>query len=187
MKSRLFIYYGIAIGIICLWYFVIYTPMAEKHRAVRTETAEREKQLVAYNKILAELSNYIQTSSNLESHKIELSSRLYSKNDILKLFNQLGQDAVRDRLEITEIIPPLEELLALNKKVANPEEPLFLNITLKLEGSFINFGKYVIKLEHAPFFRGINFSKITSDRKNPQNLFFTISFKALLGRIAEDT
>ena len=186
MKNRLMLYYGLAIGVLCLWFFLVYNPMSEKHRAVKTEIAEKEKQLVDYNKTLAELSTYVQTSTNLESSKVELSSRLYSKNEILKLFKQLDRDAVRNRLRITEIIPPLEELLALNKMIPNPEEPLFLNITLRLEGQFINFGKYVTHLEKAPFFRGINYSKIITDKDNPRKLTFTVNFKALLGRIGED-
>ncbi|MBN1213730.1 MAG: hypothetical protein JXA92_14245 [candidate division Zixibacteria bacterium] len=187
MKTRLLLYYGLAVGALCLWFFFVYTPMTEKHQAVKIETAEKEKKLVDFNKTLAELSNFVQTSSNLESYKVELSSRLYSKNEILKLFEQLDRDAARNQLQITEIIPPLEELLALNKTVPNPEEPLFLNITLRFNGNFINFGKYLSHLEKAPFFRGINYSKIVTDKDNPRNLLFTVNFKALLGRIGEDT
>jgi len=187
MKTRLMLYYSLAIGALCLWFFLVNTPMSEKHRAVKIEIVEKEKQLVDYNKTLAELSTYIQTSSSLKSHKVELSSRLYSKNEILKLFEQFDRDAARNQLQITEIIPPLEELLALNKTIPNPEEPLFLNITLRLNGYFINFGKYLSRLEKAPYFRGINYSKIVTDKDNPRKLVFTVNFKALLGRIGEDS
>ncbi|MDP1086157.1 hypothetical protein Q6245_27720, partial [Klebsiella pneumoniae] len=92
---------------------------------IKLQIIEKQNRLTDFNKTLAELSNYVQTSSNLESHKVELSSRLYSKNEILKLFRQLESDAVRNNLKITEIIPPLEELLELNKTFPNSEEPLF--------------------------------------------------------------
>lgn len=185
MRTRLFIYYTLATAIICTWFLLFHLPTDRKIQLIKLQIIEKQNRLTDFNKTLAELSNYVQTSSNLESHKVELSSRLYSKNEILKLFRQLESDAVRNNLKITEIIPPLEELLELNKTFPNSEEPLFLNITLKLEGNYINFGKYINQLERASFFRGINFCRLNSPQKNPTGLNLAVAFKALLGHIGE--
>ena len=185
MKSRLMIYYTLAIAVTCLWFFFAYSPAAQKRREVLIQTGTMELQIADFNRTMIELNNFLKTSSDLESHKSELSSQLYSKKDILKLFDELYKDARIHRMSIIEIIPPLEELLELNQSVTDPNEPLFINLTLILEGNYVNFGKFVSRLEKAPYFRGGNLCRISSPRENPTKIKLKIGFKALLGNLEE--
>ena len=185
MKSRLILYYALAITITCLWFFFAYSPTAQKCQEVRIQSATMELQMADFNRTMIELNNFLKTSSDLESHKSELSSQLYSKKDILKLFDELYKDARIHNMSIVEIIPPLEELLVLNQSVTDPDEPLFINLTLMLEGNYINFGKFVSRLEKAPYFRGGNLCRISSPREDPSKIKLKIGFKALLGNLKE--
>ena len=179
MKSRLMIYYALAVALTCVWFFLFQSPTARKHQQVHVRTATMELEIADFNRTMVELQNFMKTSTDLETHKSELSSQLYSKKDILKLFD----DARIHNMSISEITPPLEELLELNRSVTNPDEPLFINLSLVLEGNYINYGKFVSRLEKTPYFRGINFCRISSPRDNTSKINLKLGFKALLGKI----
>ncbi|MFZ5979767.1 MAG: hypothetical protein ACOYVF_03970 [Candidatus Zixiibacteriota bacterium] len=185
MKSRLMIYYALAVTLTCLWFFFALSPTAKKRQEVRLQTANMELQIADFNRTMLELQNFLKTSSDLESYKTELSTQLYSKKDILKLFDELYKDASIHHMSITEITPPVEELLALNQSMTKPDEPLFINLTLDLDGNYINFGKFVDRLEQTPYFRGFNLCRISSPREEPTKINLNIGFKALLGNFEE--
>jgi len=121
----------------------------------------------------------------LEKFRQELNSALIAKQDILELFRELDRQAGKRNLEIREITPPLEELLMLNSVASTPGQPEFINITLKMEGSFRDFGEYLAYIENAGFFRGINQCGASIGSPDQHGLDLMVEFRALLGSFTE--
>ena len=185
MKSRIITYATAAIGLAFLWLIFIHHPLNEKHRHVLLQTAEAEAQLVDYSNTISRLPEFLARSNSLEVSRLQLQSSLYAKEDIMQLLDQLNQRTKASRLVIAEIIPPVSELLMLNRTAHNPSEPHFLNITLRIHGRYVDFGAFVSELEKAPYFRGINTCRISGSSEPGQTVSYSVGFKALLGDIGE--
>jgi hypothetical protein len=181
MNRQLMIFFGAALGIVLLWFFLLEQPAAQKQALINAELIAIEAKLEDYRSTVADLPSILAQQNRLLSSRAELSSKLFAKNDILELFRQLDTDVRAHELRITEISPPVHELLALNQKLNTPDEPLFLNIRLTIRGGFLNFGQYVQGLEKAPYFRGVNRCTISSTNVPGDPTMFTIDFRALLG------
>ena len=181
MKKRITAYSATGLILTVAWLLLIYSPTVKRKQALDSQIRGAEQQLVDFNKTMAELPKYLQTSTNLTRFKDELNSSLYAKNDILDLLEQITQDAVNNGLAVTEITPPVSELLELNRSTDLENEPQFLNITLDLSGQYLDFGKYVSHLEKTPYFRRINSCTARNGRQPQPQVAFTLSFKALIG------
>ena len=80
-------------------------------------------------------------------------------------------------------MPVLLLHLYLNQKQIDSPEANFLNITLVLTGKYESFCEFVIALEQAPYFQGMNYSRINAMDEGKLPTQFIIEFKTLLGRI----
>lgn len=181
MNRRLLTFFGLALAIVVLWFFLLEQPAARKQRLIESELKALEAKLADYRTTVADLPSALQQQHRLQSSRAELASKLYAKEDILELFRQLDTDVRSHDLRITEISPPIHELLALNDKLQKPDEPLFLNIRLTIRGGFLDFGRFVVGLEKAPYFRGVNRCAVTGSAVPGDPTIFMIDFKALLG------
>ena len=184
MTKRLLMYCGIGVGMTLLWAFLIWHPAVSEHHSKRSDTARLERQLNDLLAIVVRIPEYTETRKALMAEAENLQSTLYAKNEIMEMLDLLDREASRNGLKITEITPPVDELLDLNR-TTRPDEPLFLNITLAVEGRYVGFGRYVNQLEKAAFFRGVNHCHIVRPREDDRPLNISLGFKTLLGRVRE--
>ncbi|MFQ5452562.1 MAG: type 4a pilus biogenesis protein PilO [Candidatus Zixiibacteriota bacterium] len=166
----------------CVWFFLFFVPYHKEKKQLKDNIAKSEKQLQDYQQTIKNLPSFLKRKKELELIKSNLNSKLYTKNDVLKLFKNLSSEAENNKLKVTEITPPIEELLYLNSIIPDSTQPQFLNIGLQLEGDYINFGKFVEIIEKADYFRGINSCQISKIRQENEKTSFYLGFKALLGR-----
>lgn len=185
MKQRIGMYLAAGAALTAVWFFFIYANLSETHRIVQSHIDETAAQLDDYEKTVQSLPEFLATSKNLDEFKRQLNSSLYDKSEILKLLQQITQDAADRNLTIVEISPPVLELLELNRVADVSDEPLFLNLTLNIQGDYLDFGKYVARLESRPFFRNINACNVRGARGIPY-LEFTLSFRAIIGTPLEE-
>jgi len=187
MNRRLIIYVAAAAAMLTAWYFLLYAPLSRErmHTAVRTEQARG--QLVEFQRIMAELPMYLETRRTLEKTRSDINQSLYARDDILQLFDLISTQAARRGLEVEEISPPVEELLRLNNLILSADKPPFLNLTIKLRGGYVPFGKYVAFIETAPFFRGVNLCQISRSPDSEDPARFVLGFRALLGQLEESS
>jgi hypothetical protein len=181
MKRRAALYAAAVLAVGGIWYALVYLPGTDQRAQLRLEIAEAERQLDDFNRTMKELPGFLKISRSLESLRHDLNSSLYAKSDILELFRQITQDAVTHNLKVLEISPPVEELLQLNRTSGDTLQPQFLNIRLDMSGRYVDFGKYITRLESTPYFRAINRCHIRGDRTPTAELDMTISFRALIG------
>jgi hypothetical protein len=181
--------YSVAgLGLAGLWFLLIFVPLHKEGARLESQTLESRRQLDDFKRRVSEVPRFIQARQKLMEQKAFLSSKLYTKGDLLKLFEQLERQAHNEDLAITEISPPIDELLYLNSLVPDSTQPQFLNFVLKLEGNYINFGRFVGHVEKSDYFRGINECQISGGKETRNAdgyVQFQLDLKALLGSFKE--
>ncbi len=185
MKKMTITYVAIAIALCAIWFFAAYVPFHKEKEQASAEIIEAEKQLADFHRTISELPKYLERQKNLLTQRQDLNSKLYSKKDVLKLFETLRNEADIKNVEVTEITPPVEELLYLNSIVPDSSKPQFLNIGLSLEGDYVSFGKFIEKIERADYFRGINRCKMFGHADDKSKVTMHFGFKALLGNLRD--
>jgi Tfp pilus assembly protein PilO len=188
VKKWIATYAAVAVGMTVVWFLLVFAPLYKKLGQLEMQITESQQQLADFEQIMSQLPRYIEAREKLRAQRAALSSRLYSKDDILKLFDHLKRQAAKKNLTVTEISPPVEELLHLNSMIPDSTQPLFLNIALTFEGGYIEFGQFVGLVERADYFRGINECTIigSKDPKDSEgHLRLKLGFKAILGGLKE--
>lgn len=187
MRRALVAYPLIGLVVLSLWFFTAYVPHHREKKVTGQGIAEAEKQLADFQQTIAELPRIIKERKNLLSLRDDLDSKLYTKEDVLKLFDELDRQATRWEIELIEITPPVEELLYLNTIVPDSGQPQFLNIGLRLDGDYLRFGRFIETIEQADYFRGINRCKMQGHADDNTKITLHLGFKALLGSLKEET
>ena len=167
--------------LLCVWFFGVFVPYQNNKKLAEANAFQAQSQLDDFNKIMLEIPLFLETSNNLLDTKSDMKSKLYAKDDILKLFDQLEKLSEKQKLEVTEINPSISELLQLNNMITSTENPLFLNIRISLEGNYKGFGLFIKEIESMPYFRGINNCQITKTVEDKNRLRLILEFKTLLG------
>ena len=134
---------------------------------------------------IAQLPRFLEENKQLERQRGRLNSSLFAKDDILKLFDHISEEASGYDLRLVEITPPVAELLELNRQATDANTPQFLNITLHFQGNFVNFGQYVSTLEEKPYFRAVNSCVVRGGQTIQPAVDLSVSFKALIGTVEE--
>ncbi|MFH1687135.1 MAG: hypothetical protein ABIE70_06380 [bacterium] len=161
------------------WYFLLSGPLAAEYRKTQQDLIESRSELEDFNRTISAFPSFLKTQSQLEEFRYRMNSRLYAKDDILNLLRQIGAEAEQRGLTVTEITPPIMELLELNQ-IAPDGQPEFLNISLKLEGPYVSFGRFVEFVETAEFFRGINECEIYVLKDQSFQTGYRLDFRAML-------
>lgn len=171
--------------IAAVWFFFAYRPTASVQHELDSRLAQIQGEMADFQSTVAAFPQELKAQLELEKFRQKLNSALIAKQDILELFRELDRQAGKRNLVVKEITPPLEELLILNSVASTPGQPEFINITLRMEGSFQDFGEYLAYIENAGFFRGINQCDVTIGSPDQRGLDLLVEFKALLGSFTE--
>ena len=185
MNKQGYIYLTLILLVSSLWFFILCIPYVKEEKMLRIKISEDISQLQDFEQTISLLPAYISEREALKQKKDFLNSKLYTKEEVINLFSRLKDDASVRHLTVTEITPPVEELLNLNNIIPDSTKPQFLNIGVRVSGSYIEFAKFLKKVEKEPYFRGINSCRISGSKDLNQELNMYIGFKALLGRIGD--
>lgn len=185
MKRLLLIFGTIGVGMFIAWTFLLIRPALNEENRLSQELSAVERSARQLEHDVAELPGMLKTQAGLSEQERQQALNLFTSQEILSLLDKIGHQCNNYALRINEIRPPVEELIELQKTRLKIGEPQFLNITLVLEGSYSNFGRFVTQIERAPYFRGVNYSRLQSAAVPSGPSQFLLEFRVLLGRIAE--
>lgn len=171
----------IGVALLAIWFFALYTPYEQKKIATTLKITECNQQLNDFSRTLTMFPAILDQKKTLDEKKQFVNSKLYTKEQVLNLFERLKHQANSQNLAVMEITPPINELLELNNSLPDSTSPQFLNIGLSLEGDYIEFGRFISALERENYFRGVNRCIISRTDENRNITNFFIGFKALLG------
>ena len=170
-----------AIGLLLLWYFVAYTPNRAKTATIDAQIVSAQAQLDDYKSTAAQLPSLIAASTSLAAEKQHQLNVLFGKSEVLRLIDEIRNEARNQSMSVADIEPPVSELLALRETADKPGEPLFLTITVRLKGDYIGFGQFVERVEALPYFRGVTYCSIIGPADQSTPPLYSIGFRALLG------
>lgn len=186
MKSQLAIYSLVGVILVVTWIFVALLPYYREYSAVETQILEAQQKLVDFQQTILFLPEYVKTRNELARKKAELNSSLYTKENILSLFEKFYVLADKNQVNIVEITPPIEELLQINRIIPDSIGLMFLNISLRIEGDYQDFGKFVSAMEREPFYRGPNHCNIIGTYDRNLKVQYHVGFKSLLGSLKNE-
>ncbi|MEE8577218.1 MAG: hypothetical protein V3T31_08175 [candidate division Zixibacteria bacterium] len=187
MKRWLIITYGCTLAVLLIWFFAANRPLAVRQTAIDSEITATGDRLATYSRIVDDLPAIVEQKQRLDSSRQYLESTLFSKEDILLLIHQIDKQVRSHDLSIVDITPPVEELLLLNEAHTDPSKPLYLNLTLTLDGTFLDFGQYIQTLERADYFQSISRCGAASKDAYNDKVAYTVSFRAMLGSVEESS
>jgi len=177
----------LVLGVVLLgaWFFAALLPYFAKYSAVGNQVIEAEQKLADFQQTILFLPDFVKTRNELAQRKAELNSSLYTKDNIVSLFEKFYLLADKNHVQIVEITPPLEELLQINRILPDSVGLIFLNISLRIEGNYQDFGRLVSALEEEPFYRGPNHCNIVGTYDRHLEIQYHFGFKSLLWSLKE--
>jgi len=185
MRKLYLIVGTIAFFIIFIWGITLFKPRFDENNRLKAELSSAKIKLDDYNKTLTEFQKQFEVHQDLLKQKEHLLSRLYTKDDIIRLLDELLVKSSDYGISITEITPSVEELIALNKAAVDDNQPIHLDIAIKMKSRTINTGRFIKNIESQNYYKGFNFCTISNSDLNNPNSDVYYSFKAILGMIKE--
>lgn len=186
MKSHLTLYSVAGAVMIIVWAFVALLPHLREYQSFNYQIQEASLKLLDFQQTIRLLPEYVKTRNELARKKAELNSSLYTKENILSLFEKFYVLADKNRIDIVEITPPVEELLQINRIVPDSVGLMFLNIGLRIEGDYTDVGKFISALENETFYRGPNHCNIVGTFDRKIKVQYHVGFKSLLGSLKDE-
>ncbi|SYZ72509.1 hypothetical protein TRIP_C20624 [Candidatus Zixiibacteriota bacterium] len=183
MKKTILIYSATAVGLAAIWFFLLMAPLMQKNRETRVAIDTAEQKLTDMERILLEFPEKFRSEHDLLMQKKILVAQLYSKEDLIKLFDNIKSKAASADLNLLEITPSIEELLALNSRAGTDDQPQELNLTVRLSGGLHNLGQFINQMEDEKFYQGTNFCKINGTYGGKSYPEMAYGFKAVLGTL----
>ncbi len=183
MKQRHIIVLSISIIMIAVWYILLVQPTRQKYAKINTDLYDSYTQIKDFKKIMMTAPEFYKKHDRIKQQQLHLSSQLYSKENLLSLFDELENRAKSNNLNVIEFTPSVEELLRLNQILPDENKPQTLNIVIRLDGRLIDIGTFVKGIESESFYQGVDFCNISNSLDGKINSNFTFGFKAVLGTI----
>lgn len=162
------------------WYFLMFAPMRQRLNAAEIEIGSVSSELTNLLTRLRTVPDQLRTDQGLDSLREVVNAGLYPASEIERLFAEFTDEAKNYGMTVTELTPAIEELLMLDEFENRPDSAPYLNFSARLTGRYIDFGKFMHRLETAPFFQGLNKVSIASPADPNDPLNFYVSIRALL-------
>ena len=183
MKQRHFIIISIFIIMTAAWHVLLTMPTRQKHSELQSNLYDANMQIKDFRKIMMMAPEFYKNHEKIKLQKMQLSSQLYSKENLLSLFDELESRANKNNLDVIEFTPSVEELLLINRLMPDDNKPQTLNIAVTLNGRLKNIGTILKGVEAENFYQGVDFCRITNSIDGQINSDFIYGFKAVLGAI----
>ena len=180
MKLRVSLYVLGSVAIALLWYSFLIAPAHRAQAQLATEIQAAQVQLEDFQATLNQLPVFLQTRDGLSRKIEEINSHLYSRQEMLDLFDHVELLAREQGLFVRELAPRIEELLALAQSAPTPGQPQSLGMSLRLTGDYLAFGRFVETLEKEAYFKSVEKCLISDSPDMNGRLLFDLQFKALL-------
>ena len=180
MKFRVSLYVISGMAIALLWYSFLIAPAHRRQAQLAADIEAAQIQLEDFQATLNQLPIFLQTRDGLNRKIDEINARLYSRQEMLDLFDHVESLAKQHGLFVYELAPRIEELLLLAQSKPKPGEPQSLGIALRLTGDYLAFGQFIEQLESEAFFKAVDKCLISDSPDLSGRLLFDLHFMALL-------
>jgi len=183
-------YAALALGtcVVCLGaLFAFISPTINQLRAIETETIALNSKLSGYLRSLDMINAYIARRDSLDQRRVELTARLYARDDVLALIDRLKDLANTSGVTVQEISPSVIELLALNDSPPVKGVPQQVNISLRVSGGAFAAGSLLKELEQESYFVDLLTMHIVGRDQGHEPADYVFTFRAQLGALPVET
>lgn len=180
MRLRISLYVAAGAGIALAWYFFLITPAHHVQAQLQADLTATQIQMEDFQATLNQLPVFLQTRDGINRKIADINARLYSRQEMLDLFDHVEQLANRQGLFVSELAPHIEELLVLAQTPPAPGQPQIMSLTVRLTGEYLSFGQFIQTLEKQAYFKAVDKCLISDSPDQSGKLLFDLHFKALL-------
>ena len=185
MKRRHLIAGTIMPGMLTAWFLLLILPTMERQHRLKADLHQAEIHLADFGNIIKLAGEYCKTHAKIMDKKEQITSQLYSRENLMSLFDALERMALDNGLKVVEFTPSVEELLMMNRTLPDENKPQVLNIVMTLKGGLRNMGDFLRKIESEKYYQGIDICRITNTAEGQENSDIVYGFKALLGVVGK--
>ncbi|MCP4706575.1 MAG: hypothetical protein GY865_18405, partial [candidate division Zixibacteria bacterium] len=100
MKQRHIIVLSISIIMIAVWYILLVQPTRQKYAKINTDLYDSYTQIKDFKKIMMIAPEFYKKHDRIKQQQLHLSSQLYSKENLLSLFDELENRAKSNDLKV---------------------------------------------------------------------------------------
>ncbi|GEM_PF-925840 len=183
MKKHYAIIVIAVLAVSVLSYILLIQPAFERASILGSELTKSIQSLEDINQTMRDAPAFFKIHRDIINKKENLASQLYTKEDLIRLFDDLDKKAMKHKVAIVEITPSIEELLLLNKKLPSDAEPQMLNMSISIRGGFIEAGNFIKDMESQKFYQGVQHCMILNNDPFRRQSDVRFSFMAVLGTI----
>ena len=185
MRRRYIITLAVVCPLFVLWLILFMVPQKKSEKLIEQSLTESEKRVINYRTIMHEFPDYIQSRHQLFEKKKHLLSKLYSKDDLVKLFSRFENKSKGYDIRIIEITPSVDELLKLNRQLLKENKPQVLRIEIRMQAGLSDVGRFIQEIENEDFYFGLNFCQISNPPAGEEYSEIRFGFNAILGTIRD--
>lgn len=185
MKKRYIITIAVVCPLFVLWLVFLMVPQKKSDILIEKSLAESENRVAQYQTIMYEFPGYFENRRQLFEKKKHLLSKLYSKDDLVKLFDRFEEKTKGHQLTILEITPSVAELLKLNHLLLKENKPQILKIEIRMRAGLADVGRFIEEIEKEDFYFGLNFCQIINSPAGDELSEIRFGFNAILGTIRD--
>lgn len=185
MKRRHLIAGTVMAGMLAVWFLLLILPTIEKQHRLRADLRQAEIHLADFEKIIKLAGEYCKTHAMIIDKKEQITSQLYSRENLMSLFDALEKMASDNGLRVIEFTPSVEELLMMNRTLPDENKPQVLNIVMNLKGRLRDLGAFLHEIESEKYYQDIDICRITNTAEGQEKSDIVYGFKALLGVVGK--
>lgn len=185
MKRRHLIAGTVMAAMLAAWFLLLILPTMEKQRRLKADLHQAEIHLSDFEKIIKLAGEYYKAHARIIDKKEQIASQLYSRENLMSLFDALEKMASDNDLKVIEFTPSVEELLMMNRILPDENKPQVLNIVMNLKGGLRNVGQFLRDIESEKYYQGIDICRITNTAEGQEKSDIVYGFKALLGIVGK--
>ena len=85
---------------IAIWYVLLVIPTKQKFSKIQNKLSDADTQITDFKKIMMIAPEFYKNHENIKRQKLQLSSQLYSKENLLSLFDEIENRASENNVMI---------------------------------------------------------------------------------------
>ena len=163
--------------------FLVQGPIENSYREVSAENATLQTKITTCDMKFRRVNELLMRRNALTSQRSLLLSSLYSCSEALRLVENIDSRAKRLNLRISEISPPVNELLRIGNANPSDSAPQFLNISVGMTGGFKEACIFLEEIQEESWYWDLNSIHISAREEGKVPAQFAMSFRAILGPV----
>jgi Tfp pilus assembly protein PilO len=165
------------LGLTVIWFMFLYKPQASELRILKEETEGLFLKLQSLRATKEQIAVLEQQVEKLSNEVRDAGQKVAPKESLPQLVQHLKKKGTGHGLTFHNIIPDFESLIAAG---GNSTDVLKLTLHLKLQGEYLNIGRYIASLGDLPFYVSVGDILLTYNHRIHPEVDVTLDLNVFL-------